>query len=456
LIFLKQISGKFDERRQFLEDTDDDVDDKDAYTEVCVVFVPPSAHWSLMSKAAHTERIGVVIDDAIKAVEQENKWLKNAMLKNYARQEFDKIRLGNVVDLITNMKKSDQEDMLVRAYGFFLSKFTELEGNRTGEFCTPPCVINLMLEILKPLRGRVYDPCCGTCGMFVQLFDFVKRNSGDMRNLSLYGQEVNRDTRNMAVMNIAIRGIEANLGEKEADTFYNDLHSDRKMHYILANPPFNLRWNDGTLDMDPRWKYGLPPSGCSNFAWVQHMIDHLVPNGKIGLVMANVALFSRAESDIRKNIVKADLVEGIIALPGDMFRETKIPVAIWFINCNKKQKNKTLFIDARKMGTMVNHVLREMTAAEISKIVATFDAFKAGTLENAKGFCAVATTEEIASKNYILTPARYVDIEEQDDDDEFFDDKMTRLAGEFSELRKLTIEMDDRIQNLLESIGYDI
>jgi type I restriction enzyme M protein len=356
------------------------------------------------------------------------------------------------------MKKSDQEDMLVRAYDFFQSKFTELEGNRAGEFCTPPCVINLMLEILKPLKGRVYDPCCGTGGMFVQLFDFVKRNSGDMRNLSLYGQEVNRDIRNMAVKNIAIRGIEANLGEKEADTFYNDLHSDRKMHYIIANPPFNLRWSDRTLDMDPRWKFGLPPSDRSNFAWLQHMIDHLVPNGKIGVTLANGALSSLTEGewDIRKNIVKADLVEGIIALPRCIFfHATTIPVSIWFINCNKKQKNKTLFIDATKMETEVIHGLREMTAAEISKIVATFDAFKAGTLENAKGFCAVATTEEIAEKNYILSPRRYAGIEEQDDD-ELFDEKMTRLAGELSEIRKFSAEMDDGIKDLLGSIGYDI
>jgi type I restriction enzyme M protein len=460
LVFLKHISDKYDERRQFLEDTNDDVDDKDAYLEVNVVLVPPSARWSLISEAAHTERIGIVIDNAIKAVEQENEWLKDTLQKNYSRLDLDRRRLGDVVDLFTNIRLAEpgvERDILGRAYEFFQSRFAELEGKGAGEFYTPPGVIRLMVEILKPLKGRVYDPCCGSGGMFIQAADFVKRNSGEVFHLAFYGQEVNRNTRNMAIMNLAIRGIEVDLGEKAADTFYFDLHQGLKVQYILANPPFNLNWNNRTLDMDPRWKYGLPPPDCSNFAWVQHMIHHLAPDGKIGIVLANVALSSLigGEGNIRKNIVKADLVECIIALPIQMFYTTTIPVSLWFISCNKKQKNKTLFIDATEMGTAVKHHLRELTDAETSKIIATYEEFNAGTLVNANGYCAVATIEEIANQDFILTPARYVDIKEQDDD-EPFDKKMTRLTRELSEQFQLSRELDDEIQKRLKILGFDV
>lgn len=462
LIFLKYISDKFDERYNELKAEDDDVEDKDAYTEKNVFFVPPSARWSVISEAAHTEEIGTVIDDAMRAIEKENKRLKDILPKTYSRTELDKRRLGNVVDLFTNIQMiehGDSKDILGRAYEYCLSKFAEQEGKRAGEFYTPSCVVRTLVEVLQPFKGRVYDPCCGSGGMFVQSTDFVKNHAGNISSLSIYGQESNPTTRKMALMNLAIRGIEPDLGGYNADTFYNDLHKTLKADFILANPPFNLsNWNDGSLNDDPRWRYGLPPSGNANFAWLQHMIYHLAPNGKIGMVLANGSLSSQSggEGEIRRKIVEDDLVEGIVAMPTQLFYTTQIPVSLWFISRNKKQKGKTLFIDARKMGTMVNRRLREMTTEDIAKIAATFRAFDDGTLEDVKGFCAAVTTEEIAKQDYILTPGRYVGIEEQEDDGEPFEEKMTRLTGELSEMFKRCHELEDEIRRRLGAIGYEI
>ena len=303
------------------------------------------------------------------------------------------------------------------------------------------------------------DPCCGSGGMFVQSANFVNHHAGNINNLSIFGQDANPTTRKMALMNLAIRGIEADLGAYNDDTFYNDLHPTLKADFILANPPFNLSdWNDGSLNDDPRWKYGLPPSGNANFAWLQHMIYHLAPNGKIGMVLANGSLSSQngGEGDIRRKIVEDDLVEGIIAMPTQLFYTTQIPVSLWFISRNKKQKGKTLFIDARKMGTMVNRRLREMTTEDIAKIAATFQAFDDGTLEDVKGFCAAVTTTDIAKQDYILTPGRYVGIEEQEDDGEPFEEKMARLTGELSEMFKRSHELEDEIRKRLGAIGFDI
>jgi len=462
LIFLKYISDKFDERYNELKAEDDDVEDKDAYTEKNVFFVPPSARWSVISEATHTEEIGTVIDDAMRAIEKENKRLKDILPKTYSRTELDKRRLGNVVDLFTNIQMiehGDSKDILGRAYEYCLSKFAEQEGKRAGEFYTPSCVVRTLVEVLQPFKGRVYDPCCGSGGMFVQSTDFVKNHAGNISSLSIYGQESNPTTRKMALMNLAIRGIEPDLGGYNADTFYNDLHKTLKADFILANAPFNLsNWNDGSLNDDPRWRYGLPPSGNANFAWLQHMIYHLAPNGKIGMVLANGSLSSQSggEGEIRRKIVEDDLVEGIVAMPTQLFYTTQIPVSLWFISRNKKQKGKTLFIDARKMGTMVNRRLREMTTEDIAKIAATFRAFDDGTLEDVKGFCAAVTTEEIAKQDYILTPGRYVGIEEQEDDGEPFEEKMTRLTGELSEMFKRCHELEDEIRRRLGAIGYEI
>lgn len=462
LIFLKYISDKFDERYRELESADDDVEDKDAYTEKNIFFVPLAARWNVISEAAHKEEIGSVIDDAMRAIEKENKRLKDILPKNYSRSELDKRRLGNVVDLFTNVQMVDQasdKDLLGRAYEYCLSKFAEQEGKRAGEFFTPSCVVRTLVEVLQPFKGRVYDPCCGSGGMFVQSADFVKHHSGNINNLSVFGQDSNPTTRKMALMNLAIHGIEADLGGYNADTFHKDLHPQLKADYILANPPFNLSdWNGGSLNDDLRWKYGLPPSGNANFAWLQHMIHHLSPNGKIGMVLANGSLSSQSggEGEIRKKIVENDLVEGIIAMPTQLFYTTQIPVALWFISRNKAQKGKTLFIDARKMGTMVNRRLREMTTEDISKIASTFQAFDDGILEDVKGFCTAVITADIAKQDYILTPGRYVGIEEQEDDGEPFEEKMTRLTSELSQMFKRSHELEEEIRKRLGAIGYEI
>lgn len=462
LIFLKYISDKFEARYQELLEEDDDVEDKDAYAEVNIFFVPPSARWNVIAEAAHKEEIGTFIDDAMRAIEKENKRLKDILPKNYSRSELDKRRLGNVVDLFTNIKMIEHgsdKDILGRTYEYCLSKFAEMEGKRAGEFFTPSCVVRTLVEVLQPFHGRVYDPCCGSGGMFVQSADFVSHHSGNINNLSVFGQDSNPTTRKMALMNLAIHGIEADLGGYNADTFHNDLHKTLKADFILANPPFNLSdWNDGSLNDDPRWKYGLPPSGNANFAWLQHMIYHLAPNGKIGMVLANGSLSSQSggEGDIRRKIVEDDLVEGIIAMPTQLFYTTQIPVSLWFISRNKKQKGKTLFIDARKMGTMVNRRLREMTDEDIARISATFVAFDEGKLEDVKGYCAAVSMEDIAKQDYILTPGRYVGIEEQEDDGEPFEEKMARLTGELSEMFKRSHELEGEIRKRLGAIGYDI
>jgi len=466
LIFLKYISDKFDERYQeLLEEDDDEMEDRDAYTEKNIFFVPPFARWSVIAESARKEEIGTVIDDAMRAIEKENKRLKDILPKNYARNELDKRRLGNVVDLFTNIKMIEHgtdKDILGRTYEYCLSKFAEQEGKRAGEFYTPSCVVRTLVEVLQPFKGRVYDPCCGSGGMFVQSTDFVKNHAGNIGNLSIYGQDSNPTTRKMALMNLAIRGIEADLGAHNADTFHNDLHPTLKADFILANPPFNLSdWDDGSLSDDPRWKYGLPPSGNANFAWLQHMIHHLSPNGKMGVVLANGSLSSQSggEGEIRRKIVEDDLVEGIVAMPTQLFYTTQIPVSLWFLNRNKKQKGKTLFVDARKMGTMVSRSLREMTDGEegdIRKIAATFEAFDNGTLEDEKGFCAAVSTEDIAKQDYILTPGRYVGIEEQEDDGEPFNEKMKRLTGELSEMFKKSHELEEEIRERLGAIGFEL
>ncbi|MDI9388347.1 MAG: class I SAM-dependent DNA methyltransferase [Synergistota bacterium] len=462
LIFLKYISDRFEERRDQLIADVDDFEDKDAYTEVNVFYVPLSARWNRISDAARTEEIGIVIDDAMRAIEKENSRLKDVLPKNYARAELDKRRLGTVVDLFTNIKMIEHgadKDILGRTYEYCLAKFAEKEGKRAGEFYTPSCVVRTLVAVLQPFKGRVYDPCCGSGGMFVQSTDFVKSHAGNIGDLSIYGQDSNPTTRKMALMNLAIRGIEADLGGCSADTFHKDLHKTLKADYILANPPFNLSdWNDGSLNDDPRWKYGLPPSSNANFAWLQHMIHHLAPNGKIGLVLANGSLSSQTggEGEIRKRIVQDDLVQGIVAMPTQLFYTTQIPVSLWFINRNKKQKGRTLFIDARSMGTMVTRRLREMTAGDIARIAETFEAFDDGRLEDEKGYCAAATTEEIAKQDCILTPGRYVGIEEQEDDGEPFEEKMERLTGELSEMFRQSRVLEDEIRKRLGAIGYEV
>ena len=463
LIFLKYISDKFEARyNELVAEGDGFEEDRDEYTANNVFFVPEDARWKKIADAAHTPEIGKVIDDAMLLIEKENTRLKGILPKNFARPELDKRRLGDVVDLFTNIKMKehgDTRDILGRTYEYCLAQFAEQEGKKGGEFFTPACVVRTLVEFLKPYHGRVYDPCCGSGGMFVQSAKFVEQHSGRINDIAVYGQDSNPTTWKMAQMNLAIRGIEADLGRYNADTFYDDCHPTLRANFIMANPPFNLSdWGADKLRDDVRWKYGVPPSGNANFAWLQHMIYHLAPNGKIGMVLANGSLSSQSggEGEIRRKIIEDDLVACIVAMPTQLFYTTQIPVSLWFLDRNKKQKGKTCFIDARKMGTMVSRKLRELTDEDITKLAQTFEAYENGTLEAVKGFCATATTEEIAKQDSILTPGRYVGIEEQQDDGEPFEEKMTRLTGELSELFAKSHELEAQIKKNLKAIGFEV
>ncbi|MCR4835831.1 MAG: type I restriction-modification system subunit M [Bacteroidaceae bacterium] len=463
LIFLKYISDKFEAKfKELSEDEYADVEDKDEYEADGVFFVPQDARWSVISQAAHTPQIGKVIDDALEAIERENTKLKGVLPSNYARPELDKRRLGDVVDLFTNihmLASGDEKDLLGRVYEYCLQKFASMEGKNAGEFYTPSCIVRTIVEILQPYAGRVYDPCCGSGGMFVQSAKFIQNHQKDINNISVYGQEANPSTWKMAHMNVAIRGLEANLGKSYADTFFDDQHPTLKADFIMANPPFNLSdWGADKLEKDARWKYGLPPAGNANFAWMQHMIHHLSPTGRIGLVLANGALSSQTggEGVIRQKIVEADLVEGIIALPSQLFYSTGIPVSLWFLSRNKQQAGKVLFIDARNMGTMVTRAVRELMPEDITKIASTFEAFRNDTLEDEKGFCAVKTLQDIQAQDFILTPGRYVGIAEQEDDGEPFAEKMQRLTSELSGLFAESHRLEDEIKKQLKTIGFEL
>ena len=462
LIFLKYISDRFEDRYQeLLKEGQGFEEDKDEYTSENIFFVPPEARWSEISKNAHSANNGQTIDNAMRAIEKENTALKGILPTNFARDELDKKALGEIIDIFTNIQMSghgDKTDILGRTYEYCLSKFAENEGKKAGEFYTPTCVVKTLVSILKPFNGRVYDPCCGSGGMFVQSKNFIENHSGNIKNISVYGQEFNPTTRKMAKMNLAIRGIEADLGKHNADTFANDLHPTLKSDYIMANPPFNLKnWGQENLKDDVRWKYGIPPKGNANFAWMQHMIHHLSPNGKIGLVLANGSLSSTTsgEGKIRQAIVEDDLVECIVALPTQLFYTTGIPVCLWFLNRNKKQKGKTLFIDAREMGTMVSRKLRELTDEDIELLSDTFTQFEEGSLEDEKGFCKVSDLEEIKKHDFILTPGRYVGFKPEEDDGIPFEEKMTKLTKELDDLFKESNELEEKIRKSLSEIGFE-
>lgn len=463
LIFLKYISDRFDAKyAELLAEGEGFEEDIDEYLSESIFFVPPSARWSVVAAAAHTPEIGTVIDYAMYSIEKTNRKLKDILPKNFARPELDKRRLGDVVDLFTNIKMvsdESEQDVLGNTYQYCLRKFAENEGKLAGEFFTPECVVKTLVAILQPYNGRVYDPCCGSGGMFVQSAKFIENHGGNLNTISVYGQDSNPTTWKLAQMNLAIRGIEPDLGAYAADTFLDDRHPTLRADYIMANPPFNLsNWGADRLKDDVRWQYGMPPAGNANFAWLQHMIYHLAPGGKIGMVLANGSLSSQSggEGEIRKNIVNADLVECIVAMPTQLFYTTQIPVSLWFLNKRKKQPGKTLFIDARKMGTMVSRKLRELTDEDIQKMADTYNAFVDGTLADAKGFCAAVTTEDIAKQDYILTPGRYVGIEEQADDGEPFEEKMARLTSELSELFAKSHQLEAEIKERLGAIGYEI
>ena len=464
LIFLRYVSTAFEARYQELvAEGDGFEDDRDAYAEENIFFIPEQARWNVISNAAHTPEIGKIIDDAMRAIEGENKTLKGVLPIIFANPDLDKQVLGDVVDIFTNMdmdSAEESQDLLGRVYEYCIAEFAEKEGKGGGEFYTPSSIVKTLVEILQPYDDcRVYDPACGSGGMFVQSAKFIKAHTGRRGSISVYGQEANPDTWKMAKMNMAIRGIDANFGPHHADTFTSDLHPTLKADFILANPPFNYHpWNQEKLTDDVRWKYGLPPANNANYAWIQHMIHHLAPNGKIGLVLANGALSTQSggEGEIRKKIVEDDLVEGIVAMPTNLFYSVTIPVTLWFITKNKKQKGKTLFVDARNIGSMVDRVHRDLSDADIKKLADTFIAFQNGSLEEVKGFCSVATLEEIAAQDYILTPGRYVGIEEKEEDSETFEDKMKRLSTELGTLFGESHKLEDEIRRKLMAIGYPV
>ena len=463
LIFLKYISDKFEMKYQeLLADEEADEEDIDEYIACNVFFVPEEARWSYIAKKAKSPMIGEVIDNAFKKIGEKNDLLKNILPKDYNRRELDKKRLGDVVEIFSNVEMSadyDELDVLGRVYEYCLREFASQEGKNAGEFYTPSCIVRTIVEILQPYSGRIYDPACGSGGMFVQSAKFVKSHQKDVRNISVYGQEYNTSTWKMCKMNLAIRGLEGNLGEA-ADTFTNDQHPALRADFIMANPPFNLKvWGHDQLIDDPRWKYGIPPESNANFAWMQHMIHHLAPKGRIGLVLANGSLSSQTggEGEIRKAIIEADLVEGIVALPSQLFYSTGIPVCLWFLAKDKPQKGKTVFIDARNdYGVMVTRRLRELQDDDIKDLADIFDEFRRGVLEPYPGICAVATTEEIAKQDYVLTPGRYVGIADEEEDGESFEVKVARLSTEISELFSQSREQENEIRVQLSKIGINL
>ena len=469
LIFLKYISDAFEELHARLvaqADAGADPEDRDEYRGENVFWVPKAARWTAIQASAKQPTIGQLIDDAMVAIERDNPTLKGALPKNYGRSGLDKQRLGELVDLIGTIglgtKEQQSKDVLGRVYEYFLSEFALAEGKKGGQFYTPRSVVRVLVEMLAPYKGRVYDPCCGSGGMFVQSEKFVEEHGGRIGAISVYGQESNETTWKLARMNLAIRGIEANLGAEHADTFHRDQHPDLKADYILANPPFNdSDWGQDRLADDVRWKFGTPPAGNANFAWVQHFIHHLAPTGFAGFVLANGSMSSNqsGEGDIRKAIVEADLVDCMIALPGQLFYSTQIPVCLWFLTRDKKargfrdRRNSLLFIDARKLGTMVDRTQRELGDDDIAKIAGCYHAWRgdkdAAAYADVAGFCKSATLEEVRGHQHVLTPGRYVGAEEVEDDGEPFEVRfpklVAKLEGQFAAGERLAKQIRSQL-----------
>jgi type I restriction enzyme M protein len=471
LIFLKYISDSFEEKYNLLS-SPEEKEGKDEYIAENIFWVPKEARWSCLSKFAHDPNIGKMIDDAMLKIEAENISLKGVLPKEYARPQLDKTKLGELIDLIGDIdlkKRTNDQDVLGRVYEYFLSLFASAEGKGGGEFYTPRCIVKLLVEMIEPFSGRVYDPCCGSGGMFVQAQKFVEKHQGRIGDVSIYGQESNPTTWRLCKMNLAIRKIDVNLGKTHADTFRNDLHRDMRADFILANPPFNVSdWGGESLRNDIRWKYGVPPTGNANFAWIQHMVHHLSPKGTIGLVLANGSMSSMTgdEGEIRKNLVEADLIDCMIALPGQLFYSTQIPVCLWFITRRKKQngyraqQNETLFIDARKMGFMATRVNRDLSDEDIAKISLTYHNWKSkncvAKYRDILGFCKLASLSKNREQNYILTPGRYVGMEETTEDDATFHEKMKKLTAELRDQMVESAKLDENIRDQLKKVGWEI
>ncbi len=485
LIFLKFISDKFERHRQKLIDEGmaDYVDMVEFYAKDNVFYLPEDARWSTISKQAKQDDIAVRIDTALHTVEKTNKSLRGALPDNYfSRLGLDASKLAALIDSINNIDtlidekgaKSEQ-DIVGRVYEYFLGKFAATEGKGGGEFYTPKCVVNLLAEMIEPYHGKIYDPCCGSGGMFVQSVQFVESHKGNKKDISIYGQEQTTTTYKLAKMNLAIRGIAANFGDVPADTFFKDQHPDLKADFIMANPPFNIsEWGGERLAGDQRWQYGAPPKGNANFAWVQHIVHHLAPAGVAGFVLANGSMSSSqsGEGEIRKNLIEADLVECMVALPGQLFYSTQIPVCLWFLTKNKKaetipghsdsnhrnRQGETLFIDARNRGSMVDRTHKELTADDIAEIARTYHAWrgeeKDGDYEDVPGFCKATTLDDIKANDYVLTPGRYVGAAELEDDGELFEEKMCELTQALYQQMAESEKLDVVIKQNLVRLGY--
>ncbi len=472
LIFLKYISDAFDELYTRLSKTkDSDAEDRDEYIAENIFYVPKKARWKFLQDNAKKPEIGRMIDDAMDAIEKENPKLKGVLPKIYGKENLDKARLGELIDLVGTIglgdKESKSKDILGRVYEYFLGQFADAEGKSGGQFYTPRCIVKLLVQMLEPYKGRVFDPCCGSGGMFVQSEEFVEAHGGRKGDLSIYGQESNQTTWRLAMMNLAIRGIDANITWNNEGSFLNDGQRDLKADFIMANPPFNdSDWSGDKLRDDPRWKFGVPPAGNANFAWVQHFISHLSPSGTAGFLLANGSMSTNTtgEGEIRKNIIEAGLVDCMLAMPSQLFYNTMIPVSIWFVSRDRKnhkfrdRRDEILFIDARNMGKMIDRRHREMTEEDIKKISDTYHAFrsKVGKYEDIKGFCKAAKLEEVKKQGYILTPGRYVGTESVDEDPEVFDEKMKRLTKELCEQFKESKELEEEIKKNLKGIGYSL
>jgi len=481
LIFLKYISDAFQSKYQELETTKDteytDPEDRDEYAAANIFWVPKEARWDKLQAAA----IGKLLDDSMVAIEKENPSLKGVLRKDYSRPSLDKYRLGELIDIISKIGLGDDvsrsKDILGRVYEYFLGKFAAAEGKGGGEFYTPRCVVKLLVRMIEPYKGIVYDPCCGSGGMFVQSEKFVKEHGGSIGDIAIYGQESNYTTWRLAKMNLAISGIDANLGGRHADSFHNDLHKDLKADFILANPPFNMSdWGGERVREDARWEHGIPPVNNANYAWIQHFIHHLSPTGISSFVMANGSMSTNttSEGEIRRSIIENDLVDCMIAMPGQLFYTTPIPVCLWFVARNKKndvganlsvrpfrnRSGHTLFIDARKMGALIDRVHRDLSEEEIDKIAATYHAWRgekdAGEYEDVPGFCKSATLDEIKEHGYVLTPGRYVGAAKIEDDGIPFEEKMAELTAQLSKQFIESEVLEQKIKHNLAALGFNM
>lgn len=470
LIFLKYISDKFETKYdELVKEGMGFEEDRDEYLAENIFWVPKEARWTYIMDSAKNEKIGQFIDDALILIEKENPSLKGVLDKRYARPEVDKRRLGELIDLISTIKlhNNGEQDLLGRVYEYFLGQFASIEGKGGGEFYTPSSVVKTLVDMIEPYSGRVYDPCCGSGGMFVQSEKFVKDHQGRIDNLSIYGQELNSTTWKLCKMNLAIRGLEGNLGPSHADSFHNDVHKTLKSDFVMANPPFNISdWGGEQLVDDVRWKFGIPPKGNANYAWIQHILYHLAPNGTAGIVLANGSLSSNTsnEGEIRKNLLESDMVDAIVALPDRLFYSVSIPVSLWILNKNKKKnpkfrsrENEVLFVDARRLGHMIDRRHREFTDEDIEQITSTYHNWrnKEGQYEDVQGFNKSASLDEIREHKYVLTPGRYVGIEEVEDDGVPFEVKMEDMTAELAELFAKSHTLEEEIRHNLGGIGYE-